>query len=493
MNDETQDLPGRRDVLRGGAVAAMAALGLSRSAGAEEKVPPRRPNILLLHCHDLGTYLHCYGTHSVQTPHLDAFAAQGVRFAHCFCTAPQCSPSRASLFTGRYPHNNGVMGLCHAEFAWDLHPEERHLAQILSEAGYTTESVGVIHETRSGAKRCGYDRYSDKTRASDMASAVVERLGDLAAQADGRPFFLCAGCIEPHRMQSKGEEDYMGFLTPEFGPDDTLGVQVPGFLRDTPGTRAELAELLGAIRHMDQQMGRILTALAERGLEESTLVLFTTDHGYAMPRAKCSVYDPGLNIALIMRLPGRQGWHGGVVRNEMVSNMDVLPTLLELLGMPIPENVQGRSFAPLLDGRDFTPRKAIFAEISHHDYYDPRRCIRTETHKLIVNFSSAPAFMDPSQSWRPRSDTVVPRNHAVAYHSCCELYDLRDDPWESTDLAESPDHTDMRNALLAQLREHLVSTKDPILDGAITPPLHEKALGILGMKGKQAGYRARYQ
>lgn len=482
-NGEMDALLGRRDVLLGSAAAAVAALGVTRRAVAERTAQQRPPNILLLHCHDLGTYLHCYGAKTVQTPNLDTLAGQGVRFANSFCTAPQCSPSRASLFTGRYPHSNGVMGLCHADFAWDLHPDERHLAQMLRDAGYATEAVGVIHETRSGAKRCGYERHTNTSKASEMATAAIERLGELAKRGD-RPFFLCAGCIEPHRLRSEGQEDHMGFLTPEFGPDDTLGVDVPGFLRDTPGTRAELAELQGAVRHMDQQMGRILTALAEQGLEEDTLVLFTTDHGYAMPRAKCSVYDPGLAVSLILRLPSRKGWHGGVVRNEMVSNIDVLPTVIELLGIPIPENVEGRSFAPLLDGQEYTPCKEIFGEISHHDYYDPRRCIRTETHKLIVNFSSAPAFMDPSQSWRPRSDTVIPPNHALAYHPCCELYDLRSDPWEQNDLSEFPEHADTRAMLMARLREHLVSTKDPILDGAITPPLHKKALEMLGFDRK---------
>ncbi len=116
---------------------------------------PRRPNILLVHCHDLGQYLHCYGVKTVQTPNLDALAAEGVRFARSFCSNPGCSPSRASIFTGRWPHSNGVMGLCHANFAWDLGPDERHMAQILRDAGYTTAAVGVIHETASGFKRCG--------------------------------------------------------------------------------------------------------------------------------------------------------------------------------------------------------------------------------------------------------------------------------------------------------------------------------------------------
>ncbi|HOC67395.1 MAG: Arylsulfatase [Candidatus Hydrogenedentes bacterium ADurb.Bin101] len=468
----------RRNVLRSGA-AAFAALGLSR-AGAAEVPPASRPNILLLHCHDLGTYLQCYGTETVQSPNLDAFAAKSVLFARNFCTAPQCSPSRASIFTGRYPHNNGVMGLCHADFAWDLNQDEMHLAQLLKDAGYAAESVGVIHETRSGAARCGYEKHTGKNRASEMAIGAIERLRHFA-ETPGKPFFLCAGCIEPHRMRSPEETDYMGFLSPEFGPDDTLGVNVPGFLRDTPGTRAELAELQGAVRHMDTQMGHVLDAVSELGLEENTLVLFTTDHGYAMPRAKCSLYEPGITTALILRLPSRKGWHGGIVKEEHLSNIDILPTLLELAGAPVPANVQGRSFMSLLDGGSYTPRDSIFAEISHHDYYDPRRCIRTETHKLIVNFSSAPAYMDPSQSWRPRSDTVVPENRAVAYHPCCELYDLRADPWEQHDLAESDEHAAIREELLVRLRGHLAATKDPILNGAITPPQHKKALECLGL------------
>ena len=485
MLEKNNVLLGRRDVLRAGA-AAVAALGVAPMTKAEGVASQRRPNVVLLHCHDLGTYLHCYGAKTVQSPNLDAFASQGVRFANSFCTAPQCSPSRASIFTGRYPHNNGVMGLAHAEFAWDLYPDELHLAQLLKRAGYATEAVGIIHETHSGPNRCGYDHYTGGSRASDMATAAIERLKHLAQNTD-QPFLLCAGCIEPHRLGGRHDADYMGFLSDEFEADSELGVDVPGFLRDTPGTRTELAELQGAVRHMDRQMGRVLDAIRELGIEDNTLVIFTTDHGYAMPRAKCSLYDPGLAVLTIFRLPMREGWHGGITRNEMISNIDYVPTILDLVGIPVPENVQGRSLAPLLDGDDYTPRDVIFGEISHHDYYDPRRCIRTATHKLIVNFSSAPFFMDPSQSWRPRSVTVVPEDPARAYHACCELYDLENDPWELKNLAEAPEHAEIRDALMVPLRDHLVTTQDPILEGAITPPQHRKSLEILGQGHPIAG------
>lgn len=446
--------------------AALAAAPLARAADS-------KPNVILLHCHDLGQHLHCYGVDGVNSPNLDRFAAEGVLFENNFCTAPQCSPSRASIFTGRYPHSNGVMGLTHAEFAWDLHPGERHLGQILAGAGYATAGVGVIHETRSGAKRCGFEHYVATAPAAGMADAAIARLREFA-RTPGRPFYLQAGAIEPHRLGNPDRVSDQGFLGGRLQPDTSRGITVPPYLRPNESTRTELAELQGAVRHMDEHMGRILAAVRELGFDKNSLVIFTTDHGIAMPRAKCSLYEPGMRTSFLLHYP-RDGWRGGIRRKEMVQNLDLLPTVLDLAGVPVPENVQGRSLAPLLDGRSFTPRDRIFGEITYHDYYDPRRSIRTATHKLIVNFSSAPAFMDPSQSWRPRGDTVVPPNHALAYHPPFELYDLTRDPWEQKDVAADPACAPALQQLRAQLAEHMVATKDPILEGAVTSPLHRKS------------------
>jgi N-sulfoglucosamine sulfohydrolase len=437
-----------------------------------------RPNIVMVHCHDLGQYLGCYGVRTVQSPNLDAFAAGGVRFSRSFCTAPSCSPSRASIFTGRYPHSNGMMGLAHAGFAWDLHPTERHLAQYLAGAGYATTAVGVVHETASGAARCGYQRHIEPGLASDAASAAIDVLQ--AARDLPGPFFLSVGFVEPHRLPYPASEEWLpgehGLPGPHLEPDDALGVEVPGYLRDTPATRRELAGLQGAVRHVDREFGRILAALEAAGLAQETLVLFTSDHGVAMPRAKCSLYDPGIEVPLILRLPCRPGWSGGRELSPLVSNIDTLPTLLDLVGLETPTSVQGRSLAPLLDGGAYTPRDAIFAEMTYHDYYDPRRCVRTDTHKLIANFTTAPSFMDPSQQRRQRSDTVVPACSAVAYHDDLELYDLTTDRWEQRDVAQEPAETDALRALSRRLYEHLTVTADPILKGAVTSPHHRRAL-----------------
>jgi arylsulfatase A-like enzyme len=328
------------------------------------------------------------------------------------------------------------------------------------------------------------DSYTAGAAATGVADAAIAKLTELGRNS-GKPFYLQAGCIEPHRLGRERDGDN-GFLGTSLRPDTSLGIHIPKYLRDTPGTRTELAELQGAVRHMDAQMGRVLQAIRDLKLEQNTLVVFTTDHGIAMPRAKCSVYEPGLQTSFILRYPSRNGWHGGTRRSEMISNVDYLPTLLAVADVPVPAAVQGSSFAPLLNGASFKPRETVFGEMTYHDYYDPRRSIRTESHKLIVNFSSAPAFMDPSQSWRPRSDTVTPPNHALAYHNAFELYDLRTDPWEQHDLAADVANQGTLDTLRKQLLRHMRDTKDPILDGAVTSPLHRRSQAWL-QDAAQAG------
>jgi arylsulfatase A-like enzyme len=475
----------RRTMIKEAAAMAMVPEAVL-SARAGEHSPDaaaqhKRPNIIIFHCHDLGQHLGCYGIPTVQTPATDAFAREGVLLRRSYCTAPSCSPSRASLLTGRFPHNNGVLGLCHANFEWDLNGGEKHLAAVLRSAGYATCAIGVIHETRQSPLRWGYEKHVPHARAAQAAEAAIGELERL--QKSDKPFYLWIGTIEPHRLPIPHEPgqppDDQGFPGPGLEPDDELGVHVPPYLKDTPPARKELAGLQGAVRHVDAQFGRVMAAVDRLGLRQNTLVIFTTDHGIAMPRAKCSLYEPGVSIACIVRYPQRPGWHGGIVHEAMVSNIDVMPTLVELAGARLPDGVQGSSLAPLLDGGAYRARDAVFTEMTYHDYYDPRRAIRTETHKLIANFTTAPAFMDPSQQWRPRSDTVTPPNHALAYHPHLELYDLKADPWEQQDLAEDPAHTAVRNELAARLLKHMTDTRDPILRGAMTPPHHRRTLEAL--------------
>jgi N-sulfoglucosamine sulfohydrolase len=193
----------------------------------------------------------------------------------------------------------------------------------------------------------------------------------------------------------------------------------------------------------------------------------------ALPRAKCSLYDPGLEVALILRYPSR-GWAGGRVHEGLISNVDVVPTLLEAVGVDPGDGMHGQSFLPLLDCATNVDREEIYGELTYHDYYDPRRCIRTRTHKLIANFSSAPAFMDPSQSWNRRCTPKVQIAGLSSYHTAVELYDLEHDPDELRDLAGQAEYAPLVRELSARLLSWMADTKDPLLDGAVTSPQHTK-------------------
>ncbi len=440
----------------------------------------KRPNVLIITCHDIGRHLGCYGVRTVQTPNLDRLAAEGVRFERCFASAPTCSPSRASIFTGRYAHSTGVLGLCHGDFAWDMDRGETHLAAHLAAAGYRTELVGVMHETHE-PEGWGYERvlaFDDVYRpdCDEIAREAAERLG-AAARADA-PWFLHVGFFEPH-----SPFDFGGA-----GPDDSRGVSVPPWLVDEPSARREFACYQGAIRKVDAAIGRLLEALRASGTDGDTIVLFTADHGIPFPRAKASLYDPGLAVALLVRWP-RAGWTGGKPVDALVGNIDITPTLLEAAGLTVPGRVHGRSLLPLLDGRPWTPREAVFAEQNYHGggwFLDPRRAVRTERHKLIANFTTDIPFEN-----RPAVRVVEPvssRYMAMLPHGTMppfELYDLEADPLEFENLAASPDQAQPLQDLKSRLYRWMVATGDPLLEGFPVPPAYQRTLQALKNTGAE--------
>ena len=450
-------------------------------------MPATQPNIVLVIVHDLGQHLGCYGVPEVRSPNLDALASDGVRFANSFCTAPQCSPSRASLFTGRYPHQNGMMGLAHAEFAWDIRSDEEHLAGALAGAGYRTALIGFQHETRRPEEMGFHDfdyRWQDSSENISAAAADYVR----ARAADKQPFYLQVGIVEPHRRF-----DMYGGT-----PDDVNGVHIPPFIVPDEGAREDFSGFQGAIRKMDASVGTIIDAVERSGRGGDTLFVFTTDHGMPFPKAKCSLYDAGIEVALIARYPDR-GWNGGRVVEPMVSNIDLRPTLLELAGgAPTGDGgcheAEGRSLVPLLDGDegddgDATAGRApgeaaaggrdrVFAEMTWHSYYDPMRCVRSDRYKLIANFSTAPFIQDPSQMWRP---LCTPRDPVpqTGHHPDFELYDLAADPAELGNVFDDPAHAGARDALLTELAEWMNATGDSLLTEEPRSPHHARVAGRL--------------
>jgi arylsulfatase A-like enzyme len=208
---------------------------------------PYRPNILLVHWHDLGRHLGTYGRRGVPSPHVDRLAGQGLRFDNAFCTAPLCSPARGSLFTGRYPHDNGLLGLAH--LGWEYRSGVRTLPGLLGDAGYRTALAGMQHESSDPATLGFQELFALRTNhlereycdgVTDAATAWLAR-----AAAGDRPFFLCVGFEEVHRP----------YPTDRYRPDDPREVEVPPFLPDNEWTRDDLASFQGCIRVADAAVG----------------------------------------------------------------------------------------------------------------------------------------------------------------------------------------------------------------------------------------------
>ncbi|WP_129785861.1 sulfatase family protein [Promicromonospora panici] len=419
-----------------------------------------KPNIVLVHWHDTGRYLGAYGLEHVRTPNVDRLAEDGVVFERSFATAPLCSPSRGSLFTGRYPHSNGLMGLAH--LGWEYHANEHTLPMLLSRHGYHSVLVGLQHES-SDPTTLGYDEVidlnADRQAAPAVAELAVDRLATLAAQDD--PFLMVVGMFEPHRP----------FPKHRFPTSPDLAVDVPPYLAQTEEALDDLRGFSAAVTYADAATGRILDRLAALGLDESTIVIFTTDHGAPFPRAKSTLYDAGIETALIVRMPTGTTRPSPRTRT-LTSHVDVVPTLLELVGAPVPGNLQGTSFAAeLVDGAEGggpggPGREAVYAEKNWHDVrqYDPVRCVRTERYKYIVSYEDRPAVPLPGDIARSGSaigvDDAAPRPRV-------ELYDLDADPLERDNLAGNEALAEVEKDLAERLATWQRETGDPALHGPI--------------------------
>jgi N-sulfoglucosamine sulfohydrolase len=434
---------------------------------------PARPNVVLIHCHDLGRHLGCYDR-GVRTPHIDRLASEGVRFESAFCTAPQCHPSRAAMMTGQYPHEVGMLG--HQSMGWSLDDDCITLPERLADAGYATALYGLCHVTDEPAE-IGYDRvWQESVGGANVAGQFASELDELG---DGGPFFATLGITEPHWPFRR---EYIDDGWYERSDPET--VQLPPYLPDEPAVREDVAAYNALISaRLDPAVGRIVNAIDDGGIAEETLVLFTTDHGVPFPRAKGSCYDPGLETALIARQPGRID---PASRDELLSNVDLLPTICDHVGGAVPE-VSGRSFAPLLDGEgSYTERDRIYAELTYHDEYHPTRAVRTQDAKYIRNFDHGPSVYIPADILETETGAIM----AAKYHGLDkrpeeEYYDLRADPHEQQSLAgddtvfEPPADPDAGfegeiEELRTDLHDWMVDTDDPLLEGPVSVPRAEQ-------------------
>ncbi len=409
-----------------------------------------QPNIIYLHSHDTGRYVQPYG-HHVLTPNIQLLADQGITFRRAFCAAPTCSGSRAALLTGQHCHNNGMTGLAHR--GWRLNDYSQHLVHPLRDAGYHTILVGEQHISID-PHVIGYD---EVIPLSDNYAKRVAPNAIQAMQRTREPFFMSVGFFETHR----------DFAAPT-SVRDSLYSLPPENLPDTIETRSDMAAFKESVRSLDQGIGALLNGLHASGLADNTLVICTTDHGLAFPKAKATLLDGGIGVMLLMR--GPRGFTGGKVIDSMVSHLDIYPTLCELAGIPRPAFLQGKSLMPLVGGEVARLHDQLFSEVTYHAAYEPQRAVRTDRWKYIRRFDDRKRPVLANCDDSATKSLLISMGWGEEEVAEEQLYDLYLDPPEDNNLAYDPSRAGVLADMRSRLEKWMIETDDPIRLGPIPPP-----------------------
>ncbi|MFO0967728.1 MAG: sulfatase [Gemmataceae bacterium] len=427
----------------------------------------KRPNIVLVVADDLGLDLPCYGNKAIKMPNLEALAKRGIRFSKAYTSVSSCSPSRASLYSGLYTHQNGQYGLAHPPHSQHIHPWVQGLPNLLATAGYFTGIIGKFHviPTKNFSFELELTKVNPRSPVS-MATGARDFLKKRGAQ----PFFLVYGFTDPHRAKK-------GFANEGFEKDPAetrykpKDVIVPPFLPDRPEVRAELAEYYQSASRMDRGVGELMKALAEAGVLEETLIIFVSDNGIPFPGAKTTLYEAGTHLPLLIAGPGVPA---GRTNNALVSFVDLTPTLLEIgKASPPKYKLPGRSLVPIF--KDDNPKgwDEVFGSHQFHEItmYYPMRSLTTSKFKYIVNLDNAKEFPFSSDLWGSTTWQSVRKNslewmggrRVFTYMKRPreELFDLTKDPNEFKNVAADPDYGDVLTKMRGRVQEWQRETSDP--------------------------------
>ena len=451
--------------------AAIALWALAIRPGASAAQAPAltgtRPNFVVFVGDDLGWRdTGTYGNAAIHTPNIDQLAQSGVRVEYAFGTSPQCSPSRISMLTGKYPHSTG---------AEDLHmplpATERILPSYLQAVGYFTGSMAKTHYGPNGERQ--FQWYSPET---------AETFPSFLDSAGTRPFFLWVGFHEPHRPYRQGAVS---------NPHSPAAVAVPPHLVDTPETRADLALYYDAIARMDAAIGRMLAELDRRKLRDKTVVVFLSDNGAPFPREKGMLYDSGTRTPLIFSWPPVIP-AGATYDRGLVSTVDLAPTILDLAGARPVQAMQGRSFRGLLTAPTSYPgRTYVFSERNWHDCDEHQRSVRTRRFKLIrtdaytalplctaADIGASPSFLALRAALKAGRLTAAQQRLFEAPRARVELYDLTADPWELRNVADDAAYAGEVRELAAVLQEWIETSGDFPADYRVRDDNTDRITGV---------------
>lgn len=436
------------------------------------------PNILLLLSDDHSyPFLSCYGDTNVRTPTIDRLASDGMRMHRYFTAAPQCVPSRAALMTGRSPVAARI-----TRFSSPLAADEVTFPELLrSEAGYYTGVCGRSYHLDGSGNRAGegigalLNKHDLKTfaRRVDFLNTcpdaeVPQQLEKFLDQKPAdKPFFMWANFSDPHHVWNAPDK---------FRPDPAT-LKLPSHWPDLSGMRQQLADYCAEVNRLDQSIAAVLAVLEKRQLMDNTLIVFTGDNGAALPHGKGSLYDPGSNVPLVIRWPGKV--KANTESSALLSGEDIGPTLLAAAGAKPHAKMSGQSFLPLLTGDTHQPRKHIFVERGPHGSapvtvnmsnsgYDLSRAVRSDRYKFIYNCTPwipySPVDSAGGAAWRDIKQAHadgklaegVDKTYFTTPRSVYELYDLQSDPSELKNLSGQPKMAEIERELRLALAEKMI-------------------------------------
>jgi len=434
--------------MRGSGCIVLALVVLVAIPAPTEAQSRERPNVLVFVGDDLGWRdLGAYGNRFIHTPNIDRLARSGLTVKRAFGTSPQCSPSRISILSGKYPHTTRTE---------DLHtplPDgQTILPSLLQSRDYFT---GLMAKTHIGPNAEGQFQWYAPTIA-DSFPAFLDAAGN-------RPFFLWVGFHEPHRP-------YLDATPHLHSPSRVF---VPPQLADTPETRADLARYYDAVAQMDAEIGRVLKELERRKLGDRTLIVFLSDNGAPFPREKGTLYDGGTRTPLLFTWPGVVR-AGSVYKRGIVSTVDLTATILEVAGAGSQGGLHGKSFAAILTQPDsFAGSPYVFSERNWHDCDEHQRAVRTTRFKLIrtdaytelplctaADIGGSPSFQALRTLAKAGHLTAAQQRLFEAPRARLELYDLSVDPWELRNAAGERGYAKPLRELAAVLEKWIEESDD---------------------------------
>ena len=461
----------RRDFLKALGYSAASILAVNIHAqifGAERQ----KVNILLFTADDLNCdTVGCFGGKVPGlTPNIDTFASEGMRFENAHITVSICQPSRGVLATGLYGHNSGIMGFMHTD------RDIPTIMATLREAAYLTGVLGKVgHSTPHTDYK--WDFVHDRNELGNGRDPEKYyrycREFFTECRRENKPFYLMVNSHDPHRPYHIPGKPIKGAKEPSktYNPDK---VAVPGFVPDLPGVRKELSYYLNSTRRLDDTFGRTMQALKESGFEQSTLVMFLSDNGIAIPFAKCNAYLSSTRTPWIVRWPGVVK-EGTVDKEHFISGIDFFPTVLEAAGLPVPKALDGFSFLPLLKGKRQGGRDKVFTQIDMKAGGDavPMRCVQNKNFGYIFSPWSDGRFwyrnnnegltMKAMVEAAKTDPYIAQRVKMFRYRAVEELYDLRKDPDCLNNLVDKAEYNNNLRKMQDWLHSWMKQTHDPLM------------------------------